>query len=55
MTRRPFTITRHDDGLLLTAGNRMLRLSAAEVQELAEAIAGPVIAREVARLTGLEH
>lgn len=54
MTRRPFTAVPHDDGLIVTAGNRSLRLSAAEVSDLADAIAGPVIAREVARLVGLE-
>ncbi len=54
MTRRPFTITPHDDGLLLRVGCRMVRLNTDEVTELAEAIAGPIVAREVARLTGLE-
>lgn len=32
--RRPFEVTDHDDGLLITAGNRSLRLSRSEVDEL---------------------
>ncbi|MDO0976952.1 hypothetical protein [Mycolicibacterium frederiksbergense] len=54
MTRRNFTAVPHDDGLVVTAGRRSLRLSAAEVSDLADAIAAPIIEREVARLCGLE-
>ncbi len=54
MTRRPFTTTVHDDGLIVTAGNRSLRLSAAEVDDLTAMLASPIIEREIARLCGLE-
>jgi len=52
--RRQFTAVAHGDGLLITAGNRSLRLSADEKDDLTAVLAGPVIAREVARVTGLE-
>lgn len=54
MTRRPFTAVPHDDGLIVTAGRRSLRLSAAEVDDLAAMLASPIVEREVARLCGLE-
>lgn len=54
--RRAFTIRHLDDGaILLTAGQRMTRLSADEVTELAEALAGPIVERECARLVGVER
>lgn len=53
--RRPFTAVEHDGGLHITAGARMLRLSAAEVDDLTALLAGPIIDREVARLTGVER
>lgn len=55
MTRRNFSVRHLDDGaILITAGGQMTRLSEAEIAELADVIAAPVIAREVARVTGLE-
>lgn len=53
--RRAFSAVPHDDGLLITAGARYLRLSADEVSELAEILAGPIVEREVAHLIGLER
>lgn len=52
--RRAFSAVPHDGGLLVTAGCRSLRLSADEVAELAGLLAGPIVDREVCRLTGLE-
>lgn len=44
--RRPFTVTEHDDGWLIKAGNRLLRLSDTEAQELADIVNGrPTIQR----------
>lgn len=53
--RRHFAAVPHGDGLLVTAGNRTLRLSADEVAELAEHLAGPIVDRECARLVGVER
>lgn len=56
MTRRAFAIRHLDDGaVLLTAGRRMMRLSALETAELADEIAAPVIEREITRITGVER
>lgn len=55
MTRRNFAVSPHDDGWLIRAGGQMLRLSQPECDELVSAIAGDVIAREIAHHLGLER
>ncbi|NOR04444.1 hypothetical protein HGK72_30855 [Mycolicibacterium fortuitum] len=55
MTRRPFAIQHPGGWWVIKAGSQTMRLTEVEAEELVRNIAGDIITREVARLTGLER